>query len=93
MHKPISYHKEKINQKVRRGELTLGEEIVASEYSRYKVDVDSNSIIEEKGNVCARKIPFLQIRKKLLQKHEELSIIRNQPDAYYDYAIPLTLMK
>ena len=59
MHKPISYHKEKINQKVRIGELTLGEEIVPSEYSRYKVDVDSNSIIEEKGNVCARKIPFL----------------------------------
>ena len=39
--------------------------------------------MEERESVCARKTPFLQIRKKLLQKHEEVGIIRSQPDSYF----------
>ena len=84
MHKPVTYQKQKIAEKIQKGELTLGDEVVASEYSHYRIDPDTNTIVEEKGRACARRIPFLQIRKNLLQKHEELGVVRNQPDTYFD---------
>ena len=84
MHKPISYQKQKIEEKVEKGELTIGEEVVASEYIRYKLDSDTNTLVEERDRMCARRIPFLQIRENLLNKHEELGIVRDQPDAYFD---------
>lgn len=37
MHKPILNQKQQIMEKVRRGKLTLGEEVVAAKYSRYKI--------------------------------------------------------
>ena len=40
--------------------------------------------MEETDKVGARRIPLLEIRKKLLQKHEALGVIRNQPDSYFD---------
>lgn len=84
MHKPIAYQKQRIKEKMQRGELTVGQEVVTSEYSRYRLDSTSNIIVEEKDRICARKIPFLEIRQKLLKKHEELGIIRGQPDVYFD---------
>ena len=59
MHKPVSYQRQKIQEKVRNGELTLGEEVVASEYSCYRVAHDTNTIVEEKDRECARKVSFL----------------------------------
>ena len=64
--------------------MTLGDEVVVSTYKRYKINPEDNIIMEENDEVSARRIPMLQIRKKLLQKHEELGVIRNQPDVYFD---------
>lgn len=84
MYKPVSFEKHKIQDKISRGEVTLGDEVVVSTYKRYKINPEDNTIMEENDKVSARRIPMLQIRKKLLQKHEELGVIRNQPDVYFD---------
>jgi len=57
--------------------VTLGDEVVVSTYKRYKINPEDNTIMEENDEASARRIPMLQIRKKLLQKHEELGVIRN----------------
>ena len=47
-----SHQKQNIEEKVQQGELTLGEEVVASEYIRYKLDSDTNTVVEEREVVC-----------------------------------------
>ena len=74
MYKPIAYHKQKIEETVISGALTLGEKVVATEYSRYKIADNTNIIVEERESECARKIPFLQIRKKLMKKLELFAV-------------------
>lgn len=92
MHKPIAYQKQRIKEKVQRGELTVGQEVVTSEYSRCRIDSTTNIIVEERDRVCARKIPFLEIRQNLLKRHEELGINCGQPDVYFD-TLPIKQVK
>ena len=67
MYKLVSFEKQKIQDKISRGEVTLGDEVVVSTYKRYKINPEDNTIMEENDEVSARRIPMLQIRKKLLQ--------------------------
>ena len=50
MHKPVKCQKQKIEEKVQRGELMVGEEVVSSEYSHYcyRLDSETNTIVHEK---------------------------------------------
>lgn len=50
----------------------------------YNINLEDSTVMEENDEVSARRIPLLQIKKKLLQKQEELSVICNQPDVYLD---------
>ena len=84
MYKPICFERKKKQDKIRRGEIQLGNEVVVSTHSCYKMNLENSTIVEETDKVGARRIPMLEIRKKLLQKHEALGVIRNQPDSYFD---------
>lgn len=67
----------KIQDKIKRGVVTLGDEW-------YNINLEDSTVMKENDEVSARRIPLLQIKKKLLQKQEELSVICNQPDVYLD---------
>jgi len=60
----------------------IKEKAVKSTYTQYSLDTVNLTIVEKDNNVCARKIPFIQIREKLLQQHEELGLLH--PDEYFD---------
>lgn len=83
MYQPVHKQKEKVVNKVSTGELLLGREIVPTSYTTFNVDHQTNSITETNNKVCAREIPIVDIRKRLLHKHEQLGIIRNYPDTYF----------
>ena len=81
MYSPVKKVKERVIKKIDSGEIKIGREVVQTTYSRYIAQ--QGQLTQEKVEVYARKIPLLEIREKLLQKHEQLSIIRNDPDTYF----------
>ena len=58
--------------------------MVETEYTSFKVDTVTNSVVRSNCKQAAQKIRLIDIRKKLLAKHDSLGLIRNQPDEYYE---------
>ena len=83
MDRPISAQKEVLAEKIEKGEIILGEEVVPSTHNSYTVD-NFNSIVEKTATVHARKISLSDIRKKLLSKHEKMNLLRKTSDQYFD---------
>jgi len=61
MHKRVKYQKQKIEEKVQRSKFMVGEAVVSSKYSCYRLDSETNTIVHEKDRVCARKIASLKL--------------------------------
>ena len=80
MHRPVSHYRQRIQAQIASGKIRVGEE-VAKTYTRYSVD-KSNPTLAIEGS--ARKIPLLEIREKLLKKHQEMKLIRDQADEHFD---------
>ena len=76
--------KAQLKKEIEKGTILIGEEVVPTQYTSYKVNTGEKLITEEKYQVKAQKIPLLEIRRRLLKHHEELGLIRNKPDEYYD---------
>ena len=73
--------KQQVQERIKSGEICIGDEIVPITHSRYIVQ--EGEIREETIEVTARKIPLYDIRRRLLERHEELGLIRQHPDEYY----------
>jgi len=84
MYRPVPHYRQKVQAQITSGNIRVGEEVTKSQYTRYSVDQSSQTLVVESVEVSARKIPFLEIRQKLLKKHEEMKLVRNQPDEYFD---------
>ncbi len=84
MQRPVSYHKEQLSAKIESGEILTGREVVETTCSKYKVNADDHSSTEITTTLCAHKIELLDIRKKMLSNYEEMGIVRNWPDDYFD---------
>ncbi|KAL5510055.1 hypothetical protein EMCRGX_G005525 [Ephydatia muelleri] len=85
--------KQILQKYVESGKLLVGEKVVETKYTTYKVDAtDTSKVVEASSCVFAHKIRLLDIRQKLLKKHEDLGLIRNKPDEYYD-TLPTTELK
>ena len=63
----------KVLQRIKEGEIVIGEEVVESSYRNYSVDFETNQVRENTVNSSARRIPLVRIR--VLEKHESLGII------------------
>ena len=74
--------KEAILEKIKSGELSVGEMIVPKQYKKLKICEDG-SIEEEIFHVSGRKIPLLAIREKILQEHEKNGWLRDKSDEKY----------
>ena len=83
MERSMKYHKQKIAEHVKDGKILQGEKVVETTYTKLFISKES-TIEEECCSFSAQKIKLIDIRKKLIQKHEELGLVRNQPDCYYD---------
>ena len=83
MYQPVKKQKDKVTQKVNSREILLGNEIVPTSYTTFRMDTETNSITEVTKDIHAREIPIWDIRKKLLTKHEQLGITRDYPDIYF----------
>jgi len=68
MHRPLPLQRQNLQEKMASGEVSIGEEAVKSTYTQYALDPVNLTIVEKNKDVFARKIPFLCIRKKLLQQ-------------------------
>ena len=84
MHRPVNIQKEVLQQRVETGEILLGEEIVETYYTRFTVEKSTKSVRESTASVHARKISLMDIRKKLLDKHEKTGLLREKSDDVID---------
>ena len=64
MYPPVTHDRQKVLQRIKEGEIVIGEEVVESSYRNYSVDSKTNQVRENTINISARKIPLVQIRKK-----------------------------
>ena len=83
MSKPVKHHKKKVSEKIQSGELDIGEEVVLTSYVQLKVDENTQTITEHVQPISARQISLPSIRKKILEKHETLGIMRYTSDVYF----------
>ena len=67
----------------RREKYTLEKIIILTTTHPWYVERDGE-IREETTQVTAHKIPLIEIRSELLKRHEELRLIRQYPDEYYE---------
>ena len=76
--------KEKLEVKIRNKEYLLGELIVPRKYKKMVLAEDGKSLKEECFTVSGRKISLIEIRRRLMEKHEKLGIVRKTTDEEYD---------
>lgn len=77
MERPSSFFKKLINEQVQSGEMVNGTPVVPTTVTSFTFDKANSEVVETTSTAFARKIPLLNIRKKLLQQHEKLDIIRS----------------
>ena len=80
VYKPVQKLKDDVDKRIQSGQINLGIECVTTQT---KYSTHEGKMIQESFEVNARKIPLLEIRKKLLKKHEDLGIIRQHSDNFY----------
>ena len=78
MPRPQSYQKQLLQKQVQSGTILVGEKVVETQYSSFKVDTTTNSVLQLNCKLTGQKIRLIEIRKKLLKRHEELGLIRNK---------------
>ena len=72
-----------LQAKIESGEYCLGEAVVPRQYKKLVIDFNG-TLVEEEFTVSGRKIPLLEIRKRLLWKHEKEGLIRKHSDEHYN---------
>ena len=82
MHPPVKKLKQCVQERIDTGEIRLGESIVTTTDPRHIAR--DGKIIEESVEVSARKVPLYEIRRRLLEKHENLGVIQQHSDEYYN---------
>ena len=72
-----------LQSKVESGEYVLGEMIVPPTFKKVTLTKEGH-LKTETFTVSGRKIPLLEIRKRMLKEHESLEIMRSCKDDLYD---------
>ena len=80
----VKHERQKISNRIDNGEIKIGEEVVPSSYQNYTVNSQTLQVQENIVHFTARKISLISIRKKLLERHESLGIVRYSSDEYFD---------
>ena len=83
--------KERLEIRIRNKEYMLGELVVPRTYKKMVLAEDGKSLKEECFTVSGRKIPLIDIRRRLMEKHEKLGIVRKTSDMDYEKMTAATL--
>ena len=67
------YHRKELQS----SDVNIGVSVVPTSISSFSYKKTENKVVETTSTAHARKIPLLDIRRKLLLKHENLGIIRD----------------
>ena len=70
MQRPSAFHKKDLPE-------NIGVLIVPTSVPSFRYSKANNEVVDVTSTVHARKIPLLDIRRKLLEKHEQLGVIRS----------------
>ena len=76
-HLNSTHIREEIHQRIAEGRYLLGEPCVESVLVRYKAEDGS---VKREEIINARRIPVLEIRKRLLHKHTQMGVMRLETD-------------
>lgn len=74
---PMQHHSAFHKKELQSGEINLGVSVAPTCVSSYSYSKADNKVVETTSTVYAKKIPLLDIRRKSLEKHEKMGIIRN----------------
>ena len=88
MFPPVTHERQKVSELIEKKAIDIGEEVVPSSYQNYTVNSCTQRVQENTVHFSARKVSLISIRKKLLEKHESLGIVRNSSDDYFENLSP-----
>jgi hypothetical protein len=88
MYPTVQHGKQMLLERSEKGGIATGTEVVPSSYHNFTVNYNTHNIQENTVHISARKVSLLRIRKKLLEKHERLGIVRDTSDEYFDNLSP-----
>lgn len=74
--KPAKKVRAQLKQKIASGDIDIGDEILPSQLNYFKVDKKTQDIVCSTATISSRKISLDKIRRKLLKKHEDLGLVR-----------------
>ena len=84
MAKTSKYQKHKLQSYKRSGKILCGEKVVETQYTKHVINESTSTISEVISTFTAQKIRLIDIRRKLLEMHEKLGLLHNQPDDYFE---------
>ena len=76
MERPSTFHKKRLIDQLETGEISQGIPVVPTTIQSFRFSKEQSSVKEIISTVHARKIPLTDIRRRLLEKHEKLGLIR-----------------
>ena len=79
--------KQKIAEKLKSGEYTLGNMIAPKQYKKLVITPEGN-IEEQTFSVSGRHIPLAEIRQRLLNEHERKGLVREHSEEYFQDMSP-----
>ena len=88
MYPTVKHGKQNLLERIEKGEVAVGKEVVPSYYQSFTVDSDTHNIQENTVHITTRKVSLLDIRKKLLKRHESLEIVHDTREGYFDNLSP-----
>ena len=79
----VMHEKAKLEERITTGEIAIGDEVVPTTYDYFSVNSETHTLQANTVNISARRIPLKHIRERLLNKHEEMGILRDNSDEYF----------
>lgn len=76
MQHPSSYHKKKLFDETQSGEVPIAISVVPTVVPSLTYNKEEKNVVENDVTVYASKVPLTDIRRRLLEKHEKLGLIR-----------------
>ena len=83
MYPTIIHEKAKLEDRISKGEIIIGDEVVPTTHDSFTIDTETHTLQANRVTTCGRRIRLRHIREKLLKKHEDMGIVRDNCDEYF----------
>ena len=83
MYPAVLHEKAKLEDRISKGEIIIGDEVVPTTYDSFCINTETHTLQANRVTTSARRIRLRHIRQKLLRKHEEIGIMRDNSDEFF----------